>query len=258
MRHWREYLCEAAGLALFMISACSFGTLLEHPESPVHAAIADPFLRRVIMGIAMGATGSLIVYSPLGARSGAHLNPALTFTFLRLGRVQPSDAVFYVAFQFAGGALGVSLATRFLGTMLGHPAVAYVTTVPGPGGVGVAFAAEVAITFVLMTVVLWVSNIERISRLTGVCCSVLVALYIAFEAPLSGMSMNPARTVASAIGAWRWTAVWLYFAAPLCGMLAAAELYLRLFGERGIFCAKLDHRRDQPCIFCAYRDALPS
>jgi aquaporin Z len=210
------------------------------------------------MGIAMGATGAAIVYSPLGARSGAHLNPALTFTFLRLGKVPPVDGILYVASQFVGGAFGVWLASLILGMALGHPAVAYVTTVPGSRGIAAAFAAEVVITFVLMTVILWVSNIERIARLTGICCSFLVATYIAFEAPLSGMSMNPARTVASAIAAWRWTAVWVYFAAPLCGMLAAAELYIGLFGERGVFCAKLDHRRDRPCIFCAYRSTRPA
>jgi len=62
VRHWPEYLSEAAGLAIFMISACTFGTLLEHPGSPLRAALGDPFVRRVIMGIAMGATGAAIVY----------------------------------------------------------------------------------------------------------------------------------------------------------------------------------------------------
>jgi aquaporin Z len=64
--HWPEYLMEAAGLALFMISAGLFGTLLESPHSAVQQALADPLLRRVLMGLAMGATAVGIIYSPAG------------------------------------------------------------------------------------------------------------------------------------------------------------------------------------------------
>jgi len=87
--HWPEYLTEAAGLGLFMLSACVFTTLLEYPGSPAHQAIADPFLRRVLIGIAMGLTAVGLIYSPWGQRSGAHLNPSVTLAFWRLGKVQP-------------------------------------------------------------------------------------------------------------------------------------------------------------------------
>jgi aquaporin Z len=81
----------------------------------------------------------------------------------------------------------------------------------------------------------------------------LVATYIAFEAPISGMSMNPARTLASALGAHNWTALWVYFTAPPLGMLAAAEVYLRILGRHRIFCAKLHHDNQKPCLFCEYQ-----
>src|SRR5262245_24900971 len=99
-RHWPEYLIEAAGLGLFMVSACLFTALLEHPSSPVRQTVMAPMLRRIPMGLAMGLTAVAIVYSPFGQRSGAHLNPALTLTFWRLGKVKPWDAAFYVAAQF--------------------------------------------------------------------------------------------------------------------------------------------------------------
>src|SRR5690242_13308176 len=86
--HWREALMEALGLCLFMVSAGVFGTLLEYPGSPIHRAISDPFARRALMGLAMGLTAIGLVYSPWGRRSGAHLNPAFTWTFFRLGRVR--------------------------------------------------------------------------------------------------------------------------------------------------------------------------
>jgi aquaporin Z len=59
--HLPEYAIEAALLGAFMISACSFGVLLEHPDSPVHRAIADPVLRRLLMGLAMGETAVSII-----------------------------------------------------------------------------------------------------------------------------------------------------------------------------------------------------
>src|SRR5262245_45066345 len=101
--HWPEYLAEAAGLGLFMISACLFGTLLGHPESPVVRALPDPIARRVLMGLAMGLTAIGLIYSPWGQRSGAHFNPATTLAFWRLGKLAPMDAAFYALFQVLGG-----------------------------------------------------------------------------------------------------------------------------------------------------------
>src|SRR5438552_6987224 len=134
--HWPEYLMEAAGLAIFMISACAFGVLLEHPMSPLHQAIEDPQVRRALMGIAMGLTAIGIVYSPWGQRSGAHLNPVLTLNFLLLGKIAPWDAFFYVVSQFAGAALGVVVADAVVGFPLRHSGVNYVVTAPGPWGAG--------------------------------------------------------------------------------------------------------------------------
>src|SRR5712691_6200820 len=131
--HWPEYLMEAAGLGIFMLAACAFGVLLEHPMSPVNEMIENPFVRRVLMGIAMGLTAIGIIYSPWGRRSGAHINPSVTLTFLALGKIAPWDAFFYVVFQFAGGILGVALAELLIGFPLRHSGVNYVVTTPGPG-----------------------------------------------------------------------------------------------------------------------------
>lgn len=253
-RHWPEYLMEAAELGLFMVSACAFGVLLENPASPVRQALGDAFGRRALMGAAMGATAIAIIYSPWGKQSGAHFNPAVTLTFWRLGKVKGPDAAFYVAAQFAGGLAGVVAAHAFLGGLLAHPAVSYVATVPGPS-VALAFAAEVAMTFVIMSVVLGVANHPRLALLTGVFAGSLVATYIAFEAPISGMSLNPARSFASALPSGIWTAFWLYLAAPSLGMLAAAEVHRGLKGARTAHCAKLHHQNRYRCIFCGETEA---
>src|SRR6266480_3747685 len=132
--HWPEYALEALGLGLFMVSACLFTALLEHPASPAVAFLPDPLLHRVLIGIAMGLTAIGIIYSPLGRRSGAHLNPAVTLTFFRLGKVAPWDALFYVIAQFAGGVAGVVLVAAVVGKLLAHPSVNYVATLPGSSG----------------------------------------------------------------------------------------------------------------------------
>jgi aquaporin Z len=201
------------------------------------------------MGLAMGGTAIAIIYSPLGQRSGAHFNPAVTLTYLRLGKVQRWDAVFYILFQFIGGVAGVLLAAVILYRWITHASVNYVTTQPGAGGAGLAFISELAISFVLMIVVLNVSNTKRLARWTGIFAGALVAAYIFFESPISGMSMNPARTFGSAFGAHTWTSLWIYFTAPPLGMLLAAELFLRVKAGRTAWCAKLNHYHQQRCIF---------
>lgn len=249
--HFPEYLMEAAGLGLFMVSACAFALLLSHPQSPLVAGIGSSLVRRCLMGAAMGLTAMAIVYSPWGQQSGAHLNPALTITFFRLGKVAPWDAVFYGIFQVLGGLSGVLLVSLLVGRLLADPAVNYVVTVPGPSGIGIAFVTELFISFIQMTVVLWVSN-SRWARWTGVCAGTLVALNISTVGPLSGMSMNPARTLASAIPAHVWHGAWIYFTAPPLAMLAAAETYLLTRGRSHLFCAKLHHQNSRRCIFCEF------
>jgi aquaporin Z len=245
--HWPEYVCEAVELGLFMISAGLFTILLSHPASPAVSAIPDAFVRRMLTGVAMGTTAIVIVFSPLGKRSGAHFNPAVTLTFWRLGKVKRWDAFFYIVAQFIGGILGVMLVALIARDAFADRAVNFVATVPGPNGVAIAFIAEFLIAFLLMSVVLCVSNTPHLARYTGLFAGCLVATYITFEAPFSGMSMNPARTFGSAFTGHLWTGLWIYFTAPVLAMQLAATLYLRR--KRDVYCAKYHHHNTQPCIF---------
>jgi aquaporin Z len=245
--HWPEYLMEAAGLGLFMFSACVVNSLLEYPGSPVRQTIRDPFVRTILMGLARGLTVIGLIYSPWGKQSGAHFNPAITLTFCWLGKVAPWDACFYTVAQFLGALAGALLTAVLLGPWIADPAVEYAVTVPGMAGQAVAFLAELLISFGLMLVVLIVSNTRRTARFTGLFAGALVAIYLVVERPYSGMSMNPARTFASALPAMVWTGIWLYFAAPFLGMVLAGEIYLQIFGR--VYCAKLHHDNDKRCIF---------
>ena len=254
--HWPEYLIEGAALALFMISAGLFATLFEYPGSPVHQALPDPTIRRILIGVAMGLTAIGIIYSPWGQRSGAHMNPAMTLTFWSLGKVKAHDALGYIAAQFAGGALGVLVVIGLLGDRFAAPPVQFAATVPGDSGAARAFVAKFAISAVLVFTVLCVSNTKRVARMTGLTAGILVATYIAVEAPISGMSMNPARSLASALPRALWEHLWIYFIAPPAGMLTGAFVYRALRTASRIDCAKLDHAPTQRCIHCGYVPAL--
>ena len=251
-RHWPEYLIEGWALGCFMLSAALCATLLDYPGSPVHALIGSAELRRGLAGTAMGLTAIALIYSPWGQRSGAHMNPAVTLTFWRLGKVARHDALFYIAAQCLGGTIGVLLASRLLGVAFTAPPVRYAITIPGAHGNAGAFAAELAISALLMWTVLRVSNSPRHARYTGLCAGILVALFITVEGPLSGMSMNPARTLASALPAHTWTGFWIYVTAPVLAMQAAATFYLYRRGSKAIACAKLLHPVTQRCIHCGH------
>jgi aquaporin Z len=248
-RNWRLYIFEGVELATFMISACVFTVLLFHSSYPGLRLIPNAALRRLLMGIAMGITAIGIIRSPIGQRSGAHFNPAITMTYLRLGKIDVWDALFYVVFQFMGGVFGVAVSALVLRNSLADPSVEYAITVPGRYGTAAAFCAELFMATVLMGAVLWISNRPSVANLTSYFVGILIALYILFFAPVSGFSINPARTTGSAVFAGIWTAGWLYFVAPVLGMMISAEIYLRIYGADRVLCAKLHPDPKYPCPF---------
>jgi len=266
LQHWRLYLDEGAELAIFMISACCFTVWLFDPAYPAPHLLPDNALRRLLMGVAMGVTAILIIHSPMGKRSGAHFNPAITMTYFRLRKIAAWDAIYYVIFQFLGGIFGVGVSAVLLGNSIAVPSVDYAITVPGTYGTAAAFFAELFMAALLMAVVLWFSNQPSLAIYTSYLVGILITFYILLFAPISGFSINPARTTASAMFAHVWTAVWLYFVAPILGMMTAAELHLRLSGEDKILCAKLHPDPSYPCPFlCNFplhfhpdKDSLPN
>lgn len=251
-RHWPEYLIEAWALGMFMVSAALVTIAIESAGSPLRMALPDPDLRRALNGACMGLTALLLIHSRWGRQSGAHMNPAVTLAFLSLGRLAPWDAAFYVAAQFLGGLAGIVLIQGLTGAALAAPEVNFVTTVPGPAGAGPALLAEFAISAGLMLTVLTMAGRERSAPYVGYAAALLVAAYITFEAPLSGMSMNPARTLASALAAGRFDALWVYFVAPTLGMLTAARVYAAATEGIDRGCGKLIHPADVRCIHCGH------
>jgi aquaporin Z len=247
--HWPEYLMEAGEIALYMFCLCTFATLLLHPASPISHFLHNVLLRRAVMGLLVGSTVVAIIMTPWGKQSGGHFNPAMTLTFFRLGKLAFWDTFFYVAAQFLGAFGGVALATYVLRGAPKSVFVRYAVTVPGVLGYVGAFVGELTISFILMTTILFSSNRPALARYTPYLVGALYQLFITFETPLSGMSMNSARTFGSAFGADYWQAFWIYLIAPTLGMLAGAELFLWVRKGAGPYCAKLHHDNGKRCIF---------
>ncbi|MCA1653097.1 MAG: MIP/aquaporin family protein [Sphingomicrobium sp.] len=231
--NWRHYLTEALGLFTFMVCAGALMTLFQHPAFPAYRAMGSDLARRTMVGAGLGCATVAIIYAPWSQRSGAHINPAVTWSFFRLGKIGGLDAVLYTVAQFIGAALAPVALSFVIGRAFAHPAVMYGATLPKAGGPVAAFAAEFAISFGLMLAVLLCLNSVRGKSWAGLVVAVLIAVYVALESPISGMSLNPARSFGAALSSGEWKGLWIYFTAPPLAMLLATEAFL-LLKRRGL------------------------
>lgn len=239
-QHWPHYAAEAAGIGFFMLCGTLLTILFEHPASPAYQALADQeLLRRAGIGLGMGLVIVVLVYNPWGKKSGAHINPAVTIAFWQMGKIRRADALWYMLAQLAGALLMGQLLKLALGAAFAHPAINYLVTEPKKHGQLVAFGAELVISFILMLVMLLALHHERLKKSTGWLIGGLLLLYITFESPLSSMSLNPARTLGSAVAAQSYVGLWLYWVAPIGAMLLATVFFNKVYKGQHIACAIL-------------------
>lgn len=251
-RNLSAYLAEFSGTAIMLFIGISAVAFMWAPTSPV-PVVPNAALRRLLTGVLFAGGATAVVYSPLGQISGAHINPAVTLAFWRLGKVPSRDAVAYIAVQFLGALLGAWAAGVAWGPLT--TGVQYAVTVPGEGySQAGALAAETLITFLLVFTIFVCVNKPRLAPRTGLIAGTLVAVLVMIEAPVTGTSLNPARTLGPAILASNYTALWLYFAGPVLGALLAVGAFHGQWGGQTV-CAKLYHTEKYPCPFetCNYR-----
>ncbi len=232
--NWKSYFIEAWALGMFMISATGFVVLFEHPVFHVNTLIPSATVRRIFIGAAMGITAILLIYSKWGKQSGSHMNPAVTLANYSLNRISLVDTVGYILFQIMGASAAMFLLKILFANYISHPSVNYIITQPGKPGVAVAAFAEFSMSFIIFLMVMIISN-SKLMKYTGWFAGTFVFIFISIEAPLSGMSINPARSLGSAIAADSWGSFWLYIISPVAGMLLSAFLfrnfYFKLFGQ---------------------------
>lgn len=242
---WSLYLSELVGTALLVSVGLSAVILNFGAGSPMLALIPSAGLRRAVTGFLFGSTGALIAVSPVGKTSGAHINPAVTVAFWARGKLRWDHAAGYVIAQLAGAVLGAL--PLLLWGRLGR-SIQFGATVPGTGyGVGLAFAGELATTLGLVVGLFVFVGHRRLRAFTPLLFPFLYAFMVWLEAPVSGTSTNPARTLGPAVIAGVWHAWWIYWIAPLLAavLVAVANRYT-VFRFFEIEVAKLYHFEHDP------------
>jgi aquaporin Z len=237
--HWIEWLCELVGTALLLVGGLSAICLDFAPGSPVASVVPDHSARLLITGLLFAGTGSLVAISPLGRRSGAHLNPSVTFAFWRRGHMHPHDLAGYIVAQVAGAFAGAALVRWWWGAKA--TAVTLGVTQPGHGIGGVAAAGiEAFMTLLLVGGILLMVSSKRTARFTPLLVWIVVALLVWQGAPWTGTSLNPARSLAPALLAPKTAYLWVYIVGPLAGAWIAVSAYGR-FTSLETLTAKLFH-----------------
>jgi aquaporin Z len=258
--HLYEYLAELVGTALLVCIGFSTGAVI-FGTSLVSHWLPGTGPRLFLAGLCFGGGGTLVTLSPLGRRSGAHLNPSVTITFFLLNRMHRRDFVGYLAAQFAGAAVGAVLAALVATQAL--RAIHFDLTRPGTGvHLWQAMLTEFIATGLLIGTILLFVSFQRTARLTPFAVWLLVATLVWQTARISGTSLNPARSFGSAVLAWFWQDQWIYFVAPSLAGVVVALGYRWIVGEQHLVTAKLFHPFShtlrchfRDCNFCAQRDA---
>ncbi len=182
-------------------------------------------MTNVIAKDALGLTGIALTWgflvtvliAAIGGISGAHINPAVTVALTLSGKFPSREAIPYVLAQCAGAAVGSILLLATLGNVINLGAT--IPSVP----TGAAFAIEFWLSFVLMAAVVGASEDGRwAGGGAAVAIGMAVALDVLMGGPLTGASMNPARSFGPALIGGRWDSHWIYWAAPMAGMTSAA------------------------------------
>lgn len=198
----RPELAEAIGVFFLVLAGCG---AVGAGGAPVAVALAFAFVILVL------------VYA-LGHVSGAHFNPAITLAFAATGHFRWRRVPSYLAAQLLGAIAAAFTLRWILGTAPGLTAPAI--------GLPQAFAVEFLATFLLALVIVAVASDRRVAPgAAGLAIGLAVGVGALFAGPLTGGSMNPARTLGPAIAAMRFDALWVYLAGPVLGAVAAMGTY---------------------------------
>lgn len=251
--NWPEYLMEAWGLGVLMLSGAAVAAITQAPGLGF-AHLAGPFWLRLAGGGTVAAMAALLTYSRWGRQSGAHFNPATTLTFFLMGKVRPWDALFYVLFQTLGAAAGLCAAAACFGDILRMPPVDWLATYPTGMRTALPFIAEFLASFGVMSLILATGATLRAARYTGLAAVAATFLLGLFDVSASaGFSLNPARSLVSAVPSGHWDGFWIYLLAPPAGMFLAAFVNRRVLPLPPMLCAKLVHDGSTRCIHCGFR-----
>lgn len=234
---WRIFFSELIGTALLVLGGLSFVIFMFGSGSPMARILPSEGLRRLITGFLFGTTGALIALSPVGRESGAHINPIVSFGFRLMGKLSLKRMMVYVVAQLAGAILGC--VPLFLWGSMGR-SVEFGATWPGQGySTTEAFLGEVVTTFAMVSLLTIFLAYRRIRPFTPALFPPLYSFMVWAEAPISGTSTNPARSLGPSVISGQWQGWWIYWIGPMLGTLLALLAFSYL--AKRIEVAKLYH-----------------
>ncbi len=241
----QAFFSELVGTGLLVAVGLSVVIALFGTNSALIALLPDPGARRLIAGFLFGTTGALIAVSHIGKISGAHINPVVTLAFWIIGKMDGAHATIYVVAQCVGAVLG---AIPLLMWGEAGKSIAYGATLPGPQyGVWIALAGEIITTFALIIGLFVFLGHKRLSAWTPLLFPFLYAIMVYLEAPISGTSTNPARSLGPAVISDHWNGWWVYLVGPIAGTYIATIVQRRSILKRlEIQVAKIYHFGHDP------------
>jgi len=211
----RALVAESIGTFALVFAGC--GAIMVDAETRA--------LGHVGVAITFGLVIMVMIYA-LGHVSGAHFNPAVTIAFVLSRHFPLSRAVLYLAAQFSGAIVAAALLRASLGDVADVGA-----TLPA-GSDGQSFLWEAVLTFFLMLVIMAVATDTRsVGEAAAIAIGGTVGLDAMFGGPVSGASMNPARSLGPALVSGETRALWVYLTAPLVGAALGAIAYQFLRGD---------------------------
>jgi len=241
----QAFFSELVGTGLLVGVGLSIVIALFGTNSALIPLLPDPGARRMVAGFLFGTTGALIAVSRIGKISGAHINPVVTLAFWILGKMNNVHAVTYIIAQCVGAVLGAIPLLMWGET---GKSIAYGATLPGAKyGVWIALTGEILTTFALIIGLFVFLGHKRLSAWTPLLFPFLYAVMVYLEAPLSGTSTNPARSLGPAVISDQWHGWWIYIAGPITGTWLATVVQRRTLLKRlEIGIAKVYHFKHDP------------
>jgi aquaporin Z len=238
-------IAEFAGTALLVAAGVSLVIADFGVGGPIAGAVPAAGLRRLLTGFGFGCVGAMIAVSPIGRISGAHINPVVTAAFWLKGKMRGSLALGYVVAQLAGAIVG-ALPLLLWGKV--GASVRFGATMPGDGfGLTAALAGETATTAALVGGLFLFVGHRRLRKFTPLLFPFLYAVMVYLEAPISGTSTNPARTLGPAVVSGAWRGWWVYWLGPVAGALLAVGAHTFTWMRKfEIEVAKLYHFEHDP------------
>ena len=217
----KAYASEFLGTAILMIGGISAISFSFGEQSQLATLIPNQTLKLALAGAGFGLGVLVVVYSALGHTSGGHLNPALTIAFWIQRKIETRQLIPYITCQCLGSLTGTWLVATLipnLSSSVGHGVTSVATTIT----TGVAILLEALLTMAFIMMIFWMTSCHNRARYTGLCVFLFLVIFVPLEAPLTGTSINPARSIGPAIYANNYADLAIYIFGPLMGATAGS------------------------------------